>query len=312
MNELLDGKDEGSRCEIARRVGERLAVSDMSEVDRRAAETLARALTDDAIELVRRALSEAVRHAPLLPKDIAFKIAHDVDGVAIPFLEVTEVFSENDWEQLVLTISRGALVAVSGRSSMPEFLARRLAELGDSVVAASLIENRATPMTHPVCHSIIDRFEAEMWVLDKLAYRRDLLTDIAAKLALKVSRVAAEKLRQTYDLDAVTAAVMPDVEKAALVRLVTETDAENMLVLARRLKKENKLVPDLILAALRRGALEFCAASLSLLSNGRLEQVRSVLLRADAATVIRLLTKAGVSKTMQDEFWTKIEAARNL
>ncbi len=310
LDQLLDGKDEGARCEIARRVGQRLIVTDISDADRRAAETLARALTTDAIERVRHALSETVRHAPHLPKDIALKIAHDVDAVAVPFLETTEVFSNSDWQQLVLTLSRGALVAVSGRSSMPEFLALRLAELGDSVVAGSLLENAATPMTEPVCHTIIDRFEAEMWVLDKLADRGDLIAGIAAALTLKVSRMAREKLMQTYDLEEISGTVMSDAETASLVQLVTETGGENMLALARRFKQEHKLTPGLTLAALRSGSLEFCGAALSLLSETRFEHVRSVILRADAATVIRLLAKAGVSKNAQDEFWAEIEAAR--
>ena len=310
ISQLLDGKDEGARCEIARRVGERLTVTDISEVDRRAAETLARVLTADAIERVRCALSETVRHAPTLPKDIARKIAHDVDAVAVPFLEITEVFSDSDWQQLVLTLSRGALVAVSGRSSISESLAQCLAEMGDSVVAGTLIENPAAPMTQPVCHTIMDRFEAEMWVLDKLAERGDLITDIAAALTLKVSSIAREKLKQTYDLDNSSGTVLSDAETASLVQLAKQTDGANMLALARRLKQENKLTPVLTLAALRSGSLEFCAASLSLLSESRFEHASSVILRADAATVIRLLAKAGVSEDVRDEFWTEIKAAR--
>jgi len=310
VSQLLEGKDEDARCEIARRVGERLAVDDISNVDRRAAETLARMLTEDAIERVRRTLSETVRHAPLLPKDIALKIAHDVDAVAVPFLEVTEVFSESDWDKLVLTLSRGALVAVAGRSSMPESLARRLAEQGDSVVVDRLIDNPAAPMTEPVCHTIIDRFELEMWVLDKLAERDDLIADIAAALTLKVSRMAREKLVRIYNLDQKSGEVLSEAETAAIIQLVTETAVGDMLVLARRLQQEGKITPGLALAALRCGSLEFCEAALALLSETRFEHVRSVLLRADVATVQHLLYKAGVPQSLRDEFWVEIGAAR--
>lgn len=310
LSQLLDGKDEDSRCDIARRVGERLSVDDISAADRRAAETLARMLAADAIERVRRALSETVGRAPLLPKDIALKIAHDVDAVAIPFLEITEVFSDSDWDRLVLTLSRGALVAVSGRSSMSEVLARRLAELGDSVVVERLIDNAAAPMTEPVCHTIIDRFELETWVLDKLADRGDLIADVAAALTLKVSRMAREKLTAKYDLAEHGAAVMSEAETAALVQLVADTRGGNMLALARRLKQEKKLTPDLTLAALRGGSDEFCEAALSLLSGTRVEHVASVLRRADAATVLRLLSKAGVPADMRAVFLAEIEVAR--
>lgn len=310
LDQLLDGKDEGARCEIAHRVGERLSVMDISEADRLAAETLARALATDAIDRVRRALSETVRHARLLPKDIAFKIAHDIDLVAVPFLAITEVFSDSDWEKLVLTLSRGALVAVSGRSTMPEFLAMRLAEIGDSVVVDTLLENPAAPMTEPVCHTIIDRFEAEMWVLDRMADRGDLIASIAAALTLKVSRMAREKLLKTYQLEKDAEAVLSEAETLSLLQLVTETDEANMLALARRLNEEGKLTPGLALAALRGASLEFCEAALSLLSGSRFEHGRSVVQRADSAAVIKLLARAGVPENAQDEFWSEIEAAR--
>lgn len=308
---LLDGKDETARCAVAYRVGERLMLAELSDVDRKAAETLARALTADAIERVRVALSEAVRHAPNLSRDIALKIAHDVDPVAVPFLKVTEVFSDSDWEKLVLTLSRGALVAVSGRSSMPEGLARCLAELGDSVVVSTLLENPAAPMTSPVCHTIMDRFEAETWVLDKMADRNDLITEIATALTLKVSRLAREKLTRTYGLDDSAMATLTDAEAAATLRLVKETDEANMLALARRLYQENKLTTGLALAALRGGSFVFCEAAISSLSESRFEHVRSVFLRADAATVVRLLAKAGVPETSREEFWAEIQAVRN-
>ena len=90
----MSSKDELARAAIAQRVGERMAALELGEVDRRAAETLARVLVSDAAEQVRRELSLAIRHARYLPKDIALKIAHDVDAIACPFLEVTEVFTE--------------------------------------------------------------------------------------------------------------------------------------------------------------------------------------------------------------------------
>lgn len=310
LNQLLEGKEEGARCEIARRVGGRLAETDVSDVDRKAAEALARTLTEDALERVRIALAEAVCHAPLLPKDIALKIAHDIDSVAVPFLTFTEVFSESDWNQLVLTLSRGALVAVSGRSSMPDSLAQRLAEVGDSVVVGSLIENPAAPMTQPVCHTLIDRFEMEMWVLDKLAERGDLIADVAAALTLKVSSMAREKLMKTYKLDGAAGAVASEAETGALVQLAAETPIDDMVALVRRLHDENRLTPALALAGLEKGSLEFCAAALSLLSEGRLEQVRSIILRADDRTVIRLLTKARVPEESRHTFLAEIEAAR--
>ena len=115
VSSLVGDKDDDARVHIAERVGECLSSDDLVEADRRAAEMLARELVRDAILRVRRSLAMAVRHAKHLPRDIALSIAHDVDSVACPFLAVTDVFSDEDWMQLLLTISRGARAAVAKR-----------------------------------------------------------------------------------------------------------------------------------------------------------------------------------------------------
>ena len=121
-------------------------------------------------------------------------LAHDVDSVACPFLEVTDVFTDADWQSLVLTISRNARITVAQRESMPEPLALSLAEIGDSVVGETLVENAATPMTALVCDTLLRRFDSEIWVLDKMAARDDLLAEVVTRLTLKVSATAREKL----------------------------------------------------------------------------------------------------------------------
>ena len=106
LDNLLDDKGDDARSRIARRVGQQLSLNDLSETDRRAAETLARELVCDVIERVRAALSNAVRHAKYLPRDVALRIVHDVDSIACPFLEATGIFSHDDWQNLLATISQ--------------------------------------------------------------------------------------------------------------------------------------------------------------------------------------------------------------
>jgi uncharacterized protein (DUF2336 family) len=242
---LLSNKEEDARIEIAGRVGDTLSHEELATPDRRAAELLARALADDAIERVRSALSQAIRHAKHLPRDLALKLAHDVDSVACPFLETTEVFSDSDWQQLVLTISRNANSAVARRANMSEPLAKILAELGDSVVAECLIENPATPMTGAVCYTLMDRFASEMWVLDKLSSRDDLITKIAIELTDKVSAVMRERLVNTYKLTGHAESLATEAEAGAILQIVKKTPEKDLIELAKALQKESKLKPSL-------------------------------------------------------------------
>ena len=310
LNGLLDGKGEDDRARIAVRVGQRLSTDDLPDVERRATEALARMLVQDAVERVRRELSMAVRHTKLLPRDIALKIAHDVDSIACPFLEVTEVFSDSDWQRLMLTLSRGALAAVARRSPMSESLAGSLAELGDSVVAETLVGNPAAPMTAVVCDTLLDRFESQIWILDRLAERDDLLAEIVVRLTEMVSAAAREKLQRTYGMAAPIAAVSVEAQLRALLAVVRATPAPGLPPLVQALKNDDKLTHKFLLAAARENLVEFVVAAMAARASQRPEQVKSVLMHSGIGAVTRLFRQAGIPATMFDDLWAALLVAR--
>ena len=105
VQELLSDKDAEQRASLARGLAARLDSPDVSVSDRRAAQELALQLAEDAVQMVRQELSTAVRHCRFLSRDVAMKIALDVNEVACPFLEVTEVFTEEEWCEIIGTVS---------------------------------------------------------------------------------------------------------------------------------------------------------------------------------------------------------------
>jgi len=308
--DLLRGQNETARRKIAQRVGEMLTAGKAGPVERQAAESLARQLAMDAIERVRQELAEAVKHAADLPHDIALKIAHDVDPVACPFLEVTEVFSEEDWQQLVLTISSAAASAVARRSPMSDRLALTLAKYSDVPVAESFVDNRAAPMTRPVCDTLLSRFESETSVLDRLAQRDDLFTDVAVKLTTMVSAAAREKLARLYKLPGRTEAVGVKAEEAAILHLIQETRPSRLFALVQSLRHEQKLTTRVLFMALRQNSLDFFSAVISDSTRDPFDDVRRKILQGNAGTVISLLRKARIPSARLDEFWKVLMVLR--
>lgn len=308
--EHLRGMDDGARALVAKRVGQSLSETDTAAADRRAAELLAYNLARDAIDQVRLALSMAVRNAPHLPRDLALTIAHDVDAVACPFLEVTDVFSDAEWQSLILTISRSARIAVARRENISESLALTLAEMGDSVVAETLVENPEAPMAEAVCDVLLDRFTSEIWVIDKLADRDDLLGDIVVKLVTRVSAAARQKLAATYGLDDFIAPVVAEAETDAILHSVRTLSITDLIAAAETLHNDKRLTPSVLLAAARDGQSTFFEVGVSVVSGRSLPHVRSVLERADEKTVRSLFAKTGVPDYLMEEFWVEVEALR--
>lgn len=309
-NELLSDMDEAERAQVARRVGTTLSEQDGTPADRRAAELLADSLARDAVEQVRAALSMAIRDAKHLPRDLAMMLVHDVDSVACPFLEMTDVFSDADWQSLVLTISRSAQIAVARRETMTDGLALCLAEMGDSIVAETLIENPHAPMGSAVCDVLLDRFQSEIWVIDKLADRDDLLGDIVVRLVSHVSTAAREKLAAAYGFNEFTAPVAADAEIAAVLNAVKSLSTTDLIAAAETLHGDKRLTPSLLLAAASDGQLAFFEVGISVVSGRSLTHVRSVLERADETAVRGLFGKFGIREYLADEFWAEVEAMR--
>ena len=310
MQDQLAGLDEAARAHVAARVGAVLSEDSKPAADRRASELLAHDLARDAVERVRCALSDAIRHASYLPRPLAMMLAHDVDSVACPFLAVTDVFSDADWQSLILTISRNARVSVARRENMPESLALSLAEIGDSVVAETLVENVAAPMTAMVCDTLLQRFQSEIWVLDKMAAREDLLADVVKRLTLKVSAAARDKLAAVYQLEDFTSPVAAEAENTALLETFVSMSRKGLVAAAETLHSDGQLTPFLLLDALRGRHLAFLEAALSVISGRSIEHVRSVLERAGEATLDGLLRKIGVPESMLADFRVETEALR--
>jgi uncharacterized protein (DUF2336 family) len=193
---------------------------------------------------------------------------------------------------------------------MSAALAKSISELGDSVVASTLIENPVAPMTESVCYTLMDRFSSEIWVLDKLAWRDDLISEIAIKLTTIVSAAAREKLETKYQLADFTEPVATEAETGALLQIVKKTPKADLMAISEELHKRGRLKPTLVLKALQEDHLEFLEAALSVLSGRSLEHVRSVILRAALTAVKQLLDKAQIPEAMHEDFWKELEIIR--
>ncbi|RJF80502.1 DUF2336 domain-containing protein [Oleomonas cavernae] len=108
---------------------------------RSAAEELFRAIAAKAVVAVRAALAEALKDEPSLPHEVALRLAHDVDAVALPMLEASVVLTDADLLDLVAEVTPAGISALAGRASVPAPLAEAIAGRGDEAAVARLVAN---------------------------------------------------------------------------------------------------------------------------------------------------------------------------
>ena len=309
IQELFRGKSVAERAILARSAGAQFAGPGRSLGDHRAAEELARHLACDAIEAVREQLSKAVRRCPFLPRDVAMTIAHDVDAVACPFLEVTEVFSEEDWQQLVRSISSGARVAVARRPDLSEGLVESLAEVGDAHVAETLIGNVKAPINISAYSAIIVRLGDTPWILDSMVEQRSLPAEVAVMLVSKVSEAAREKLAKKYDLNDFTSPVVAEATDCALLRVIQGAEGDQLLECAQSLYRLGELDPSFLMQALQFGSLEFFEAAMAVRGGIPIDNARKLIRCGGDDAILRLCEKAGIPQVLWKDIPRAVDSA---
>jgi uncharacterized protein (DUF2336 family) len=309
VRDLLSNKDATQRAQLAQGIGTRLNSSDESTIDRYAAEELARQLAEDAVQIVREELSKAVQHCRFLPRDIAMKIAHDVDAVACSFLEVTEVFSEDDWRDLVRTVSQAGRVTIADRPDLSEGTVDCLVETGDVCVAATLIRNSQAPMKESAFSTLMDRFERQPWILELMVARTTLPPEIAIRLVSRVSEAAREKLARSHGIEDFTNLPVADARTNSFIRIIQSLRRDQLEDFARSLNRMGDLGPAFMLRALRIGLVNFFEAAMAVQACIPVRNVRAIIRSGDDEALTRLFERCSVPDVWRKEFLDALRLA---
>src|ERR1700749_2826670 len=90
---LVKGATVDERALAAHKLCRSIDRSVLSDADRERAHEILRVMAADAAELVRRALAVTLKNSPVVPRDVALRLAQDVDSIALPFLSASPAFT---------------------------------------------------------------------------------------------------------------------------------------------------------------------------------------------------------------------------
>src|SRR4051812_36746576 len=93
---LVKGASADERAAAAQKLCHTIERTPLTDEERETAAEILRVMAADAAELVRRALATTLKSSPLLPRDVALKLARDVESVCLPVLAFSPVFTDDD------------------------------------------------------------------------------------------------------------------------------------------------------------------------------------------------------------------------
>lgn len=290
---LLANPSADTRAEIAGKIAEQHPA--LSSSQRKLAEDIFRLMVKDAEVRVREALSRQLKENPLVPHDVAVSLARDVDAVALPMLQFSEVLTDEDLIEIVKAQSPDKQVAVAKRAHVSADVADALVESHNETVVATLVSNQGAELTEATLQRVVDEFGASDAVGKPLVERATLPVTVAERLMAKVSENLRQALAERTDLSPELAATMLIQARELAVLGLADTDTD-VAKLVDHLYRNNRLTPSIILRAVCMGDMTFFESALAKLARIKLENARTLIHDAGKRGFEALFDKAGLPK----------------
>ena len=265
---LLTDPSGDNRAATARKIAGDFGGGDLTDGERQVAEDIFRLMMKDAEVRVREALSKNLKDSPLVPYDVAVALAKDVDDVALPMLNVSEVLSSEDLIEIIRSQSDATEKhkAIASRPFVPEDVSDALVDTMDEDVVASLVVNNGAEISERSFHKVIDRFGASEKIQEPMISRQKKLPlTISERLVTLVSdRLRDQLVARDHLPESMVRIIMTTSRESALVGMlgpdVKDRDLDKLIT---QLAEEGRLSASIVLRALCMGDLAFFEAGLA-------------------------------------------------
>jgi uncharacterized protein (DUF2336 family) len=243
---LVKGAEPEERAMVAHRLCRHMDRANLTDEERAEAHKLLRLMARDAAEQVRRALAVTLKASPLIPRDVANRLARDVESIAVPMLNYSPVFSDEDLAEIVRIGGPVRQSAVARRPELPETVTGAIAEFAAPEAVRIACENKTARFNEKGLQTAIDRFEASETVLASIALRNALPASVSERLVTLITGELRERL------------ILDLVEQASR--------AADLPAFVAHLRRGQRLTASLLLRALANGQMTFFEWGLAELS----------------------------------------------
>lgn len=256
---LLAEPSTAVRGGVATEVAQQFAAGAMTERERGLALQILDHLAVDVARQVREALADQLKSCPTLPPALVRRLAADIESVSLPVIRSSPVLGEDDMLVLVRNGSTAKRIAIAGRESVPTQVSAALVDTGDSSVVATLLDNSGARISEQSLHKVIDQFESDDDIQDRLVKRVNLPLTVVDRMIETVSDTLRARLIERHGLPwAFAHELAKQAGEGALIgRVIADPRVSEVERLVHDLYGKNMLTPTLMLRALCMGDSHF-------------------------------------------------------
>lgn len=301
VDRLLNDTTSGTRVDMTHKIGAAYAKRALNEKEVMVGEQIFRLLLRDTEVKVRSTLAQHVKDSVAIPRDIVLTLARDVEEVALPVLQYSQVLSDGDLVELIESTEQvSRYLAISSRPRVSGTVSDMLLGKGNEAVTVALVNNVGAEISESGYDKIITVHSGNEALMQSLSARPYLPVAAVDKMLTVVSGALADTLKKKYKVP--PEEIDREVEKTreketlGLVRLAAG-DAEAQKLID-QLYGFNRLTPTLILSALCQGNFEFFEMALAKLSDLPVANARKLINDRGDLGFRAIYNKSGLPEAM--------------
>lgn len=256
---LIKGVSEGDRAQAAHKICRCIDEIELSPEERAHAEGIMAIMAQDAAVLVRRALSVALKNSPKLPREIANKLAKDVESIALPVILNSPSLTDADLVEIVRASPPAKQIAVASREHLSAAVTGAIAEYAVSDAVERALANDNAIFDERGLEVSLDRFAGVSEVTAAMVRRNTLPVSVTEKLISVVTGELFDHLVNHHELPPQIAIdlAMGSRERAT-IDIVEQAGLQRDLGrFVQQLNLNGRLSPSLLMRGLCLGHVEF-------------------------------------------------------
>ncbi len=303
----------GERAEATRALARALLFSDLSDVDRGAAEGALLMMLDDGSPLVRQAMAEVFANSADAPPEIVRALAGDQFAVAAPLLEQSPVLMDADLVDIVATGQSDVQCAIARRPRLAAPVSAAIAEVGQAAACLELIENPDAEIAAMSLDRIVERFGHIASIREALLASDFLPASTRLALVAKVSSVLIGFVTgQRWLSEERAAQVADEACERSTVNIAVTSAGGDLAGLVAHLRATGELTPGLLLRSLLSGRVELLHAALVELTGLPEKRIAGILSERAGSGLNALLSRAGFPASMLAAFRGALNAVHEV
>jgi uncharacterized protein (DUF2336 family) len=256
---LVKGATPDERAVAAQKLCRTIDSAKLTADDRARAHEILRVMAVDAAELVRQAIAVTLKNSPVVPRDVAIRLAKDVESIALPILGASPVFTDEDLAEIVRLGGPVRQVVIAKRPRVSQVVTKAIVEYGGERAVEAACANDNADFAEQTLQQVIERFEASERVLSAVAYRNALPVSVTEKLVSLVSDSVRDHLLNNHALSPELAMeIALGARERATLDLVDQAGrAQDVKAFVCHLAKHERLTASLLLRSLAHGHMTF-------------------------------------------------------